>query len=106
MPKITGNDVIRTDKCPSCGELLRAGSQYCPVCGQPCNDVPVKSLIRCKNCHAILSRRDRYCQVCGVKTGYEFDPEEILIQCLYGPMPFDDDTLVSSDDSGEWGEWT
>ena len=93
MPRLINNPVYGDDRCQNCGSPLRPGSMFCSECGCPNGDAPINAFHRCSNCRAILGEEDKYCQVCGMKAGKYFEPSHDELQCLYGPMPFDDDTF-------------
>lgn len=42
----------------------------------------------CENCNNHLDENDRYCRECGAKRGAKpYVPEDMDIQCVYGPPP-------------------
>lgn len=44
--------------------------------------------MKCKNCGSEIKDGAKYCEMCGARMGGEaFEPEDNLMQCIYGPPP-------------------
>jgi len=61
--EVWSGENTRFGACPACGEQIRSGFQFCPVCHK-------KLANRCKECRRFLEIKWTKCPYCGTDHGY------------------------------------